>query len=110
MKKILIKQIKHDQIKLHMEGSPSIDEAMAMIFTAALSIMKNAVANAPEDKQEEVRELLYDTMNESASAVLDAFIPEKDLRPDLTYDAIKQYEREQMKKHIAKAKKIGALQ
>lgn len=51
-------------------------------------------------------EQLYDLYNEAASAFLSAFIPDKELRPDLTEEAILAKENELLNKQ---AMKIDAL-
>lgn len=109
MKKILIKEISKGQLKLHIEGKPNVDEIMNMLFTAALHTMNNAAMNAPESKRQEVKQYLYDSLNESASLTLQTFMPDNELRPDMTFDAIKEIENREMQKHINKAKAIGAL-
>lgn len=56
-----------------------------------ISALKN-----PENKlsEAELKEKFYDAFNVYVSNVLAAFIPDKDLRPDMTMDAIMQKENE----------------
>lgn len=108
MKKLILKEA-NNKIHIQTQGNPTLDEAMRMLFTSALSIMKSAQANAPEGKHQQVTEMIYDSFNESASATLEMFAPDKELRPDITMEAIKRQEEIIMKEHIAKAKKNGSL-
>ena len=89
------------------EGSPTISELLTATFQLQLSILNNASAAVPEIKND-----LYDMYNLSASNVLSTFIPDKELRPDLTEVAIMQKEDEiisRMKAEAEKFQKMPAL-
>jgi hypothetical protein len=51
--------------------------------------MKKTAEQYPDLKED-----IYDEFNHSASKILEEFIPDHELRPDLTAEAIKKYENE----------------
>lgn len=72
-------------------------------LTGTLNMFNQTVQNAPKDIQTKVKEELYDMFNKGASAFLEAFAPEIELRPDLTAEAILQAENniiDEQSKHI----------
>lgn len=91
--------ITKNQVKPH--GSLQIDDAMEMLMSATLTIMEQAVQSVPEEHQRSVREKIYDNYNEAASRLLMTFIPDKDMRPDMTEEAILRMQDEIMKEAIA---------
>lgn len=68
------------------------EDYINLTLSAQLNFFEEIVASAPEDKQEEVTEFLYDMYNLAASAFLETFAPEIELRPDLTVEAILEAE------------------
>ena len=70
-------------------------DAMSLLSSAMLHVL-NKTADAHPTK--EIREALYDEFNHAASHILEEFIPDKELRPDLTAEAIKDYEDKILKK------------
>lgn len=59
-----------------------------------LNIFNNIVDNAPDEDKQKIKEELYDIYNAAASAFLEAFAPDIELRPDLTAEAIMEKENE----------------
>jgi hypothetical protein len=83
----------------------SFDQGMELLMTATLALMNDfsdKVQN-PEHKQK-VMERIYGNYNMAASSLLDQFMPENELRPELTAEAIKRMEDIIMKEEIAKHK------
>lgn len=70
------------------------DELIRILMLAALNAMKEVVNNTEEEHRQACKEELYDYFNKSASAVLETFAPEIELRPDLTTEAILKAENE----------------
>jgi len=107
--KMTIKQNQQDGFTLKTKDPMSLDESMEMIMTAALAIMNDFASKVPDNEntndRQKVKEALYDNFNEAASTVLTQFMPDKELRPDLTEEAIKDMEDEIMRGVIAKSKK-----
>lgn len=102
--KIIIKQNK-EGVALKTDTPMKFDEVMDMITTATLGFLNDFANKIPEEHRQTVKEAMYDNYNERASALLSEFIPDKELRPDLTAEAIKQMEDKIMKKHISKHEK-----
>ena len=72
---------------------------MTILFTVQLEFMKNFMhqvensESAPTPEQlKAIKEDLYDKYNAGASNVLYLFIPDQELRPDLTVEAMKEAE------------------
>lgn len=63
-------------------------EFLNSILAAQFNLFNNILRQAPEEEQTKLKEELYDMFNFAASAFLKAFDPERDLRPDLTAEAI----------------------
>ena len=55
---------------------------------------QSIIQRVPENEMTACREELYDLFNVQASMFLQALIPDKELRPDLTAEAIMQMENE----------------
>ena len=77
-----------DQLSVQSEGNIGIKDALQMLFGTQLHILQDCTTQAPEDKQEDVKGELYDLFNYGASRTLEHFAPEKELRPNLTSQAI----------------------
>ena len=73
---------------------------LSLAFSACLMVMRKTVENTPVDYKQEVKEDLYDKFNQMASRTLETFIPDKELRPDLTEQAILEKEDEIMQRYI----------
>lgn len=61
------------------------EELMTALFTAQLTVMEQLRTNHPEFQEE-----IYDQYNRGATSLLEAFIPDKLLRPDITEEALKE--------------------
>lgn len=92
-----------NQISTHIDKPTQIDDMMTILFTVQLEFMKNfmhQVENSnPAPTPEQIKALkedLYDKYNAGASNVLYLFIPDQELRPDLTVEAMKQAEDQYM--------------
>jgi len=85
-------EIKDGKIRQHSRKPISMDDLMVVLQTIILGGMNQIVDNASEEIKEGVKEHLYDVYNEAASATLQTFAPEIELRPDLTTDAILEAE------------------
>lgn len=92
-----------NQISTHIDKPTQIDDMMTILFTVQLEFMKNFIhriensESAPTPEQlKAIKEDLYDKYNAGASNVLYLFIPDQELRPDLTVEAMKQAEDQYM--------------
>ena len=99
--KITIKR-NSDGVAMKTDKPMKFDDVMEMIMAASLGFMNQFAEQVPENKQQELKEMIYDHYNESASALLQAFMPDKELRPDLTEEAIRKMEDEIMQEVIDK--------
>lgn len=81
-------------------GNIGAEELTDALLQTLLSAYNQVSSAAPADKQQLIRENLYDMFNWKASTLLQTFIPDKDLRPDLTEEAINLASREIMKAHV----------
>jgi len=88
----LIIELINDQVTVTTDESISIDMATNLIQTAQLQILSSAAEHAPPEHKERIRTGLYDMANLTMSTVLATFIPDKDLRPDITEEAIRNEE------------------
>ena len=84
--------------QLTMESSKPIrvDDFMTMLFTAQLSMLREATPNPEDPAYNEIRDLLYDNFNQGASMVLSLYAPDQTLRPDLTAEAMLEAENKYM--------------
>lgn len=85
----------------NMDEPIRIDDLMTIFFTLQLDLMNNFIkqvedSGAPKDHIKALKEDLYDKYNAGASNVLYLFIPDQELRPDLTVEAMKQAEDQYM--------------
>jgi hypothetical protein len=69
-------------------------EFINMVLAAQLNLFNHIMSQAPEEDQTKLKGELYDLYNRGASAFLEAFAPEIELRPDLTAEAILKAENE----------------
>lgn len=70
------------------------DEFINTTLQAQMQLFQSILSQAPEDEQLKLKGELYDMYNQAASAFLEAFAPETELRPDLTAEAILKAENE----------------
>lgn len=85
----------------NMDEPIRIDDLMTIFFTLQLDLMNNFIkqvkdSGASEEHIKALKEDLYDKYNAGASNVLYLFIPDQELRPDLTVEAMKQAEDQYM--------------
>ena len=99
--KITIKR-NEEGIAFKADKEMGFDTAMELLITATLAVMNDFASKVPEEHRQKVKEAIYDNYNESASSLLDTFMPDKELRPDLTEEAIRRLEDEIMTDEIAK--------
>ena len=92
-----------NQISTNIDKPTQIDDMMTILFTVQLEFMKGFIKQvensnpAPTPEQlKALKEDLYDKYNAGASNVLYLFIPDQELRPDLTVEAMKQAEDQYM--------------
>lgn len=91
--------------QLEIEGKITVDQLADTLLGVVLTAMNQTVSAAEEQHPEQavhVKETLYDMFNWKASTLLQTFIPDSDLRPDLTEVAIDRASREIMKEHVDK--------
>lgn len=86
-----------NQMETNIDKPARIDDLMTILFTLQLDLMRNFVqqitdSGAPEADIKAVKEDLYDKFNAGASNLLYLLIPDKELRPDLTVEAMKEAE------------------
>lgn len=86
-----------DQLIATLSNGLDFGSAMKMLGTLSLHVL-NAYAQANPKAKEE----LYQAYNYQASNVLAAFIPDAELRPDITAEAIMQLEDEMIAKKYDK--------
>lgn len=82
--------ITDDQIKT--EEPMAVPDLTHVFLNALLSATETTVDAAPTEKQQDLKEGLYDYFNDSFSTFLEVLIPDKELRPDLTAEAIYRME------------------
>lgn len=70
----------------------TVEEFLSATLNCTLGVLNATVAKTPPEEREQCREAMYDLFNQSASALLEVFIPDKELRPDLTAEAIMKME------------------
>lgn len=100
--KITIELNDKNQVLSQLDEPMAIDDILPMLFTVQLSYMRSFIEQVkaksditPENLQN-LKEDLYDKYNAGASNVLSLFIPDKELRPDLTVEAMKAAEDQYM--------------
>lgn len=96
-KKITL-EFEGDDLKINEEGVFHFKETVTVLSNYMLHIMKKFNEAVPEEHQERTKQLIYDTMNEHFTVILEKFAPEYELRPDLTVDAIAKAEHEILSK------------
>lgn len=69
-------------------------DMMDLMLNGTMAVFQNILRNIPAEEQQAAKEEYYDMFNQAASAFLEAWIPEKELRPDLTAQAILEKENE----------------
>lgn len=87
-----------DDLKIEEEGIFYFRDLVTVLSNYLLHVMNKFQENAPEEHKEVTKQLIYDTMNEHFTVILEKFAPEFELRPDLTVDAIAKAEHEILSK------------
>lgn len=95
--KIEINLDEQGKMTTKMDSPARIDDLMTILFTLQLDLMKNFIgqaeaSGAPAEHIKALKEDLYDKYNAGASNVLYLFIPDQELRPDITVEAMKAAE------------------
>lgn len=102
MKLIIELNKETNQLSMGSTEPMQIDDLMNILFTVQLEAMRGFISQvessntATEQELQELKEHLYDQYNAGASNTLYLFIPDKELRPDLTVEAMKQAEDQYM--------------
>lgn len=100
--KITIELNDKNQVLSQLDEPMAIDDILPMLFTVQLSYMRSFIERVKEksditpENLQNLKEDLYDKYNAGASNVLSLFIPDKELRPDLTVEAMKAAEDQYM--------------
>lgn len=100
--KLTIEVTEDNKVLSQIDEPISIDNLMPILFTVQLSYLRasiNQFEQMPDITPEQLQGLkedLYDKYNAGASNVLSLFIPDKELRPDLTVEAMKYAEDQYM--------------
>lgn len=100
--KITIELNDKNQVLSQLDEPMAIDDILPMLFTVQLSYMRSfieqvkAKSDITPENLKNLKEDLYDKYNAGASNVLSLFIPDKELRPDLTVEAMKAAEDQYM--------------
>ena len=106
---IKIKQEK-DKLIIDIDGGETVDALLTQLLNTALHIMRRAVEAAVKTGDDEtVKKGIYDLFNFRASALLETFAPEFELRPGLTAEAILDAQNKLMAEEVAKAEALGLL-
>jgi predicted metal-dependent hydrolase len=93
MKDVSIKiKIKNDQLTVEANRGVTSPEYMEIFAKVNLAIMQQTLANASEENRARIEDELYDLYNIAASNTLMLFAPGKELRPNLTAQAILEAE------------------
>lgn len=89
-----------ESLKFHLLASPTLtfDMAFQLIQSITINILHAFVEQKPEALED-----VYDAYNFMASSILNNIIPDKELRKDLTAEAIIKAEDELIKKKAQKA-------
>jgi len=87
-------------LSLKPDEPTDFDTMMDTLLTAVQAVMNDFAEKAPHEHKQQIKEAIYDNFNEAASAILANYIPDKELRPDLTAEAIKKMEDKIMKEHV----------
>jgi len=93
--------ITHKDEDLYVNASEPITttEAINVFLSTILTMMNNTVKATPHHLQQDITNYLFDLFNQSASTLLAQFCPDKDLRPDITEEALLIAELQIQEKH-----------
>jgi hypothetical protein len=100
--KLTIEVTEDNKVLSQIDTPIPIDDMMPVLFTVQLAFMRQFIKQIEESGElsseqiQALKEDLYDKYNAGASNVLSLFIPDKELRPDLTVEAMKYAEDQYM--------------
>ncbi len=89
-------------VELKSDKNIRVDDLMTVLFTVQLAMLNTATPAPDDETYESIRSLLYDNYNVGASTVLSMYAPDKELRPDLTTEAMLEAENAYMRKAVEK--------
>ena len=88
---------KDHRLEITTDRDYTLPELVDVLFRAALFGMRETLKKVPEAKPE-----IFDMVNYKASALLEHFAPEYELRPGLTEEAIMKAENEILEDEMSK--------
>lgn len=88
---------KDHRLEITTDRDYTLPELVDVLFRAALFAMRETLKKVPEAKPE-----IFDMVNYKASALLEHFAPEYELRPGLTEEAIMKAENEILEDEMSK--------
>lgn len=93
-------------MQIHVNPNANIETLYKMIFTFLPHLMENSATlspNATDEEKLKQRTAVYDYVNILVSSLLKNFMPDKELRPDLTEEAILKMENQLLDESYASA-------
>lgn len=96
---------KTNQVTLNSSKPIRIDDLMTIMFTGQLMALRKALPAPGTPEYEPIRDLLYDQYNSGASQVLSMFCPDKELRPDITAEALLEAENKYIREKVSEYEK-----
>lgn len=98
MPKISVRLNSKQQLVIESEGEFNLEQALFMLTNACLYYMRMGAAQTPTP---EFKNYAYDVLNQYASAALEKFAPEIELRPDLNAEAILRAQNEIIQERVS---------
>lgn len=108
---LTITKTEDDKLQITSSAPANVLEVLTMTFTAQLHLM-NAFIDAikptiTEEELQTLKEDLYDKYNAGASNILYLYLPDHEMHPDLTVEAMKAAEDKYMSEVVNKNKKTN---
>lgn len=105
---LTITKTEDDKLQITSSAPANVLEVLTMTFTAQLHLM-NAFIDAikptiTEEELQTLKEDLYDKYNAGASNILYLYLPDHEMHPDLTVEAMKAAEDKYMSEVVKKQK------
>lgn len=95
-----------DHIEAEREGAVTLENETQALLTLLLNTNLNAIANAPKNISQSLRELIYDNLNIAFANILENIIPDDEtFLGNLTAEAILKAENELIDKKYCSLKK-----
>lgn len=95
----------NDKLNVELSKPTSVQDILSTLLCGCLATLRSVVDKAREEEGEEValqvRDEMYDIFNTGASNILEAFAPDKELRPDITAEALLELENSYIEKKAA---------